>query len=56
MKHLLIEGVMTEIGEKRHFGEDRANNRTSLESLLIHIRLLQKELSKRGQCPFQKLV
>ena len=53
MKKLLIDRIMLEFGTKRC---RESYQGTCLEKMLIHFRLLQKELEKEGVLPFNKFI
>lgn len=52
-KQFLISQAMKEIGERQ---PQYLPTQTSIEKLLIHFRLLQRELEKDGLFPFARIV
>ncbi len=53
LKNLLVDRLMLQLGPKRSLEQYQG---TALEKLLIHFKLLQKELEKEGVLPFNKFL
>ena len=53
MKKLLVEKIMHLIGNSK---SKDLTSKTSIEKLIIHFKLLQKEMEKEGILPFKKYI